>query len=632
MRPNEREVGHYETILTGDLWDNDIWLEDDRTIANEGMLRDNSIMVMKIKHPHYKKELEAMIEGVTFRAGRCAISQSSSRLTIKNCKFIKNCSGYPNTLAVLECGTKTDVIGCLFESNRTSGAGAAIRTMSDSLTVTDCVFRNNYSQSGSAAIYTRRGHSSSTSLRVEGSLFCGNYSGKGQDGKNNGTVISWGYDELHMINCMFIENKGEEAGAIGLGGDSLIEQCLFVGNRGSRGAALYFGGGQAMIRGCTFFGNRAEAGDVLTYVGDANYPSSVGFENCVVWNGDNWLANEDGSDVIVHYSNVQGGWPGHGNIDADPCFVSCGYWEDSGTPADMNDDTWVMGDYHLRSQAGRWDPNANAWVQDDVTSPCIDRGSIGSPIGWEPFANGGIVNMGYYGGTAEASKSWFGQPPCETVMAGDINGDCTVDWRDFGFFGAHWLEDHVPPYPPTAQTSGPTPVDGAERVKVGVILTWESDRWATAYDVRFGTSDSPPLVATREQRMFDPGTLDFLTQYYWRIDVNGPSGPAEGPVWSFRTEANPIHARYPFPSDGSELRDEYVILTWAPGEGAVSHDVYFGMTDPPEFQMNQAQSLFDPGDVPHGRYYWRIDEITTESKVEGPVWEFELKGSGTTVR
>jgi L-ascorbate metabolism protein UlaG (beta-lactamase superfamily) len=44
-------------------------------------------------------------------------------------------------------------------------------------------------------------------------------------------------------------------------------------------------------------------------------------------------------------------------------------------------------------------------VIDDVTSPCIDAGDPNSPIGDESGPNGGLVNMGAYGGTAEASKS-----------------------------------------------------------------------------------------------------------------------------------------------------------------------------------------------------------------------------------
>ena len=38
--------------------------------------------------------------------------------------------------------------------------------------------------------------------------------------------------------------------------------------------------------------------------------------------------------------------------------------------------------------------------------------------------------MGAYGGTAQASKSYFGRPLCETIIAGDINGDCHVDFAD----------------------------------------------------------------------------------------------------------------------------------------------------------------------------------------------------------
>jgi len=111
------------------------------------------------------------------------------------------------------------------------------------------------------------------------------------------------------------------------------------------------------------------------------------------------------------------------NIDADPLFVDPGYWDPNGTADDPNDDFFVEGDYHLKSQAGRWDPNSDSWVRDDVTSPCIDAGDPNSPIGDEPFPNGGVVNMGAYGGTTEASKSYFSEPISDTIIAGDINGD-----------------------------------------------------------------------------------------------------------------------------------------------------------------------------------------------------------------
>jgi len=55
---------------------------------------------------------------------------------------------------------------------------------------------------------------------------------------------------------------------------------------------------------------------------------------------------------------------GLGNIDADPCFADPGYWGHIADPnirVEPNDPnaSWVEGggDYHLKSQAGRWDAN-----------------------------------------------------------------------------------------------------------------------------------------------------------------------------------------------------------------------------------------------------------------------------------
>jgi len=48
-----------------------------------------------------------------------------------------------------------------------------------------------------------------------------------------------------------------------------------------------------------------------------------------------------------------------------------------------------------------------------VTSPCIDAGDPNSPVAEEPQPNGGRINLGTYGGTAEASKSYQAPPTPE---------------------------------------------------------------------------------------------------------------------------------------------------------------------------------------------------------------------------
>ena len=52
--------------------------------------------------------------------------------------------------------------------------------------------------------------------------------------------------------------------------------------------------------------------------------------------------------------------------------------------------------------------------------------------------------MEAYGGTEEASKSYFGEPVCETPVAGDINGDCKIDFRDVALMVFRWLEGVTP--------------------------------------------------------------------------------------------------------------------------------------------------------------------------------------------
>jgi len=112
----------------------------------------------------------------------------------------------------------------------------------------------------------------------------------------------------------------------------------------------------------------------------------------------------------IRYSCIAGSWLGRGNIAGDPWFARAGAWVDGSyrsvvvTP-DHPDAVWVMGDYHLQSQVGRWDPGLRQWVQDAATSPGIDAGDPASPVGDEPLPNGDIIDMGAYGGTAEAGKS-----------------------------------------------------------------------------------------------------------------------------------------------------------------------------------------------------------------------------------
>ena len=231
------------------------------------------------------------------------------------------------------------------------------------------------------------------------------------------------YSSIVVKNNIIIDNFADEIGggiSIAISQtplESIIENNIIAKNR-----VYEFGGGIHFIGNVVVVGNTI----VQNSAGHGGSGISGRTENLLVNNiiYDNTLLHIQPSQVF--YSDIsQEGFAGiNGNIFADPLF------------ADPNNN-----DYHLKSQAGRWYPNVLTWIQDEITSLCIDAGDPASPIGLEPFPNGGIINMGAYGGTAEASKSYFGEPVCETIVAGDINGDCKVDFQDFALMASHWLEE-----------------------------------------------------------------------------------------------------------------------------------------------------------------------------------------------
>jgi len=94
-----------------------------------------------------------------------------------------------------------------------------------------------------------------------------------------------------------------------------------------------------------------------------------------------------------------------------------------------------------------------------------------------------------------------------------------------------------PPEPP----SDPSPVDGAENQSLEVDLSWtctDPEGDPLTYDIYFGTEATPPQVsAGQTETTYDPGTLEYNTEYFWKIVARDYyNNTTEGPVWSFNTE------------------------------------------------------------------------------------------------
>jgi len=92
--------------------------------------------------------------------------------------------------------------------------------------------------------------------------------------------------------------------------------------------------------------------------------------------------------------------------------------------------------------------------------------------------------------------------------------------------------------------SNPNPANHATGISITKDLSWTGgDPDAgdiVTYNVYFGTTNPPPKVSTNQSATtYDPGTLNSLTTYYWKIKAWDNHGVSKvGPVWTFTTKQN----------------------------------------------------------------------------------------------
>ncbi|UCD49171.1 MAG: right-handed parallel beta-helix repeat-containing protein, partial [Phycisphaerales bacterium] len=383
--PNSRDVDRHTTTLTGDPSAHQIITGGDT-------------------------DPTAVLDGfVISAAGRwSAVTITDGSPTFIDCRFVGGTRN--DVLEVSNCDST--LIGCRFEGN----AGGGISCLKGHLTLRDCTFVHNGSSAidcygaldllGCSFLDNGGDVSCTGTLMARGCKFIGHrHRGYGEAVQSSGKNT--------FVDCTFINNRSTSgAGAVVVSGDSAtMTRCLFIGN-----ATSEFGGGAIQsfalvlkLSNCLFAGNTggetlASSGAVFhqgfamemsncTFVDNRGVPSALWLgplsgavgevTQCIVRGNSEPFAPlvDFGAQLSVSHSNVQGGFVGEGNFDADPCFVSPGHWDPNGTPDDPNDDVYVTGDYHLKSQAGHWDRASESWVFDDVTSPCIDAGDPNAPLG-----------------------------------------------------------------------------------------------------------------------------------------------------------------------------------------------------------------------------------------------------------
>ena len=138
-----------------------------------------------------------------------------------------------------------------------------------------------------------------------------------------------------ILNCIFIDNSADLGGAVNVvDGNPTFTNCAFIRNSATgNGGGMNNDNSGPILTNCTFADNAASSGGGL-YNANGSTPTLA---NCIVW-GDipDAIVDVTGASSTVRYSDVQGVWPGKGNITVDPLFADIpagDYRLSAGSPA-----------------------------------------------------------------------------------------------------------------------------------------------------------------------------------------------------------------------------------------------------------------------------------------------------------
>lgn len=342
---------------------------------------------------------------------------------------------------------RIDLVQCVIDSNEAGGSGGGAYIDTWQGRIEDCVIESNHARSHGGGIELMNIFEPS---EVSGTRFIGNTTSAEPARIGGGMRITSPVTSgaVRLDRCVFDSNTASGAGGglafIVLGSRSdypvfEISNSRFTQNHaGGRGAGLTTGAWlppdpdfrfDMRLTNCTIADNTT----VLPYGGGLSIAGcNLIARNLLAWNNHGTKSVESiymeaTATADVTYSCIQGGFPGLGNIDADPAFSPDGsYRLTPGSPCvDAGDSTGID---PLASDLGGGVRLVNAHAPDTgLGCPVVDIGAFeladGCIADWTGDCRTNFVDIARY------LSDW-----AETLDAADLNGDGLWTFTDLDAF------------------------------------------------------------------------------------------------------------------------------------------------------------------------------------------------------
>ena len=216
---------------------------------------------------------------------------------------------YDNGGGMYNDNSSPTLTNLIFSNHSAIYGGGMINWYNSNPILTNVIFSGNFAETGSGMV----NHSSSPSLNNV--TFSHNIGGTGSIG---GAMVNDLNSSPSLTNVSFINNSVNSFGGGMLNSfnsNPILVNVTFSGNSSvDGGGAIYNSDSDPILKNVTISGNTSNIGGAIYNNVDSN-PSII---NSILYGNTGGEIYNNSGTAVVTYSIVQGGYPGTGNLDANP--------------------------------------------------------------------------------------------------------------------------------------------------------------------------------------------------------------------------------------------------------------------------------------------------------------------------